>query len=86
MSLQRERRIKGYTLIPMVVIGIVAGALVGMAFALGGLGIDGAGGPRNPASLIFFVAPPAVCWALGWIAYKLALRFAPVRPDETDGL
>lgn len=86
MSLTRERRIRSYTLIPLVVVGIFAGAFVGLAFSLGSFGPIPGNGHRNPGALIFFIAPPAVCWALGWIAYKLALRFAPERPDETDGL
>jgi hypothetical protein len=84
MSMTRERRIRNYTLIPFVVLGILAGALGGLAFALGSFGSLGTG-PRNPGGLVFFIAPPMVGWALGSIAYRLAMRFAPVRPDD-DGL
>lgn len=73
MDLERDRRLRNYTLIPLVVIGIVAGALLGIGFGLGMYG-EGAATRGNPAGIVFFIAPPAVCAAIGWIAYRVARR------------
>lgn len=81
MSFSRDRRIKSYTLVPMIIVGILAGAAGGLAFALGAFGTI-QGGPRNPGGIIFFVLPPLVCWAIGSIAYRIALRFAPMRDGD----
>ena len=83
MSFSRDRRIRSYTLVPMIILGVLAGAAGGLAFALGAFGAMH-GGPRNPGGLIFFIAPPLVCWAIGSIAYRVALRFAPMRADDAD--
>ncbi|MGE0399869.1 MAG: hypothetical protein AB7T06_24350 [Kofleriaceae bacterium] len=75
MDITRDRRLRAYTLIPFVVLGILAGALGGLGFGLGFWG-EGAGTRGNPAGLVFFVAPAVACWAIGWLAYRIARRFA----------
>lgn len=69
---QRERRV----LVVAAVIGIVAGALCGVGYALDAFGgfARGAGGSRNPAALIFFVAPFGVCMGIGFVIYKIRGR------------
>ena len=74
-EISRDQRLRGYTLVPLTVLGIVLGAVLGLAFALGGIG-EGAATARNPAGLIFFVLPPAVCMGLGWISYRVARAIA----------
>jgi hypothetical protein len=69
-ALQRDQRHR-MVLVVAAIIGIVASAMLGMAFALGGLDVTGAGGPRNPASLIFFIAPFAVSMAFGYAIYGI---------------
>jgi len=74
-ALQRDQRHRT-VLIVAAIVGIVASTLLGMAFALGGLDVHGAGGPRNPASLFFFVAPFAVSMGIGYAIYGV-LRLVP---------
>ncbi len=79
-ALQRDQRHR-MVLVVAAIIGIVANALLGMAFALGGLDVHGAGGPRNPASLVFFIAPFAASMAIGYAIYGvLRLATRPRRP------
>ena len=66
---QRDRRI----IVVAAVIGILASVALGVAFSLGGLGA-GAGGPRNPGGLIFFIGPFAVCLAIGYAVHALVRR------------
>ena len=71
LQTQRDR----WILVVAAIIGIIASAALGMAFSLGALGgVTGAGGPRNPAGLIFFVGPFAVCMGLGYIIHGLVRR------------
>jgi hypothetical protein len=61
-------------LVVATVIGILAGAALGIAATLGAFDTHGASGHRNPALFIFFVGPVAVSMAVGWLLYKLAAR------------
>lgn len=70
---ERDRRLRNWTLIPFVVLGIVAGALLGLAFGLGAIG-QGAATRGNPGGLIFFAAPPMVFGTIGWLLYRLLSR------------
>src|SRR5262249_14921176 len=74
-ELQRERRHRMVLVVPAGT-GMVAGALLGMGVALGG--VSGAGGPRNPAMLIFFVGPFAASMAIGYAIYGV-LRWRALR-------
>jgi hypothetical protein len=69
---QKDRTI----IVVAAVIGIIASAALGLAFTLGGLGnaASGASGARNPASLIFFVGPFAVCMAIGYLVHAIVRR------------
>ena len=69
---QRERRI----IVVAAVIGIIASALMGVAFSLGALGglAAGSGGPRNPGGLIFFIAPFAICLGIGYGIHAIVRR------------
>jgi hypothetical protein len=64
-QLQRDRQI----IVVAAVIGILASTALGMVFALGGLAHGG--GPRNPGGVIFFVAPFAVCMAIGYAVHAI---------------
>ena len=72
LQTQRDRRI----IVVAAVIGIVASAVVGVAFSLGALGglAAGSGGPRDPGGLIFFVAPFAICLGLGHAVHAIVRR------------
>jgi hypothetical protein len=74
-DLATERRHR-MVLVVAAVIGIVTGALLGIASALGAM--PTAGGPRNPAMLIFFVGPFAVSMGIGYAIYGL-LRWRSAR-------
>jgi hypothetical protein len=67
VELQREQR-RRMVLVVAAVIGIVASAMTGMGFALGGMA---GGGPRNPGALLFFVGPFALAMGLGYVVYGL---------------
>ena len=66
---QRDRHI----VVVAAVIGILASVALGVAFAAGGLGewTDGARGAGNPAGLIFFIAPFAICMGLGYLVHRV---------------
>lgn len=69
---QRHRRV----LVVAAVIGIVSGVATGMGFVLGAMG-DAARapiGPRSPGLLVFFVGPPIVCMAIGYVIFALLRR------------
>jgi hypothetical protein len=68
MALERRHRT---VLIVAAVVGILASAATGVAFALGGFEhlARGASGYRNPGGLVFFVAPFAVAMAIGYAIY-----------------
>lgn len=74
-ELGRERRHR-LVLVVAAASGIITGAAAGTAFSLGAFGdaARGAVGPRNPAALIFFIGPPAVCMALGYAIFALLRR------------
>jgi hypothetical protein len=65
-DLATERRHR-MVLVVAAVIGIVAGALLGLGATLGG--VSGGGGPRSPAMLVFFVGPFAVMMGIGYAIY-----------------
>ena len=65
-DLATERRHR-MVLVVAAVIGIVAGALIGLGATLGG--ISGGGGPRSPAMLVFYVGPFAAMMGLGYAIY-----------------
>jgi hypothetical protein len=58
---------------------IVVAAVIGIVFALGGLGTwsHHAGGGRNPGGLIFFVAPFAACMAIGYTVHAIVRHMRP---------
>jgi len=66
---QRDRRV----IVAAAVLGIIASVITGLMFATGALGewTRGASGTRNPAGLVFFVAPFAICLGLGHIVYRI---------------
>ena len=68
VELQREQR-RRWVLIVAAVIGIVASAMTGMGYALGGMAAGA--GTRNPGALIFFVGPFAIAMAIGYAIYGL---------------
>ncbi|HEU0033676.1 MAG TPA: hypothetical protein VFQ53_23780 [Kofleriaceae bacterium] len=72
-DLQREQRART-ALVIGAVIGIIAGAIGGLAFGLGAIDARGATGPRNPAGLIFFLAPYAVAQSIGYVIYRWLRR------------
>jgi len=61
-----ERRHR-MVLVVAAVIGIVAGALIGIGASLHG--ISGANGARNPGMLVFFVLPFMASMAIGYAIY-----------------
>ncbi|HUJ63840.1 MAG TPA: hypothetical protein VLX92_35310 [Kofleriaceae bacterium] len=65
MARERKHRV---VLLIAAVIGILASAAGGLAFALGAIG-RGAATMRNPGALVFFVAPFAVAMAIGYAIY-----------------
>jgi hypothetical protein len=68
IQMQRDR----WILVVAAVIGILAGAVLGVAFSLGALAsTSGATGPRNPAALIFFIGPFAICMGLGYAIHAI---------------
>jgi len=75
---QRDRRI----IVVAAVIGIVASVIAGVLFATGSLGewTRGASGNRNPAGLIFFVAPFAICLGIGHIVHRIVRSRRPPPP------
>jgi uncharacterized membrane protein YidH (DUF202 family) len=78
----RERRHR-MVLVVAAVIGIVAGALIGIGASLQGL--SGAGGARNPGMLVFFVAPFMAAMAVGYAIYGL-LRWRASSSASLRGL
>jgi hypothetical protein len=71
-AFQREQRLRTI-LVVAVVVGILAGALCGMAASLGAFGF-GFGGPRSPAGLIFFIGPFAAAMTLGYAVHSVTRR------------
>jgi len=69
---RRDRR----PLVIAAVIGIVAGAALGMGFTLGALGsaAEGTHGVHRTAALLFFIGPPIVSMAIGYAAVALRRR------------
>ena len=68
VELQREQRHR-MVLVVAAVIGIVASAMTGMGYALGG--VAAGAGVRNPGALIFFVGPFAIAMGIGYAIYGL---------------
>src|SRR5262245_56974819 len=77
---ERDRRHR-VVLVVAAVIGIVAGALLGVGIALGGF----VTGPRNPAILAFFMAPFLASMALGYAVYGV-LRWRAASSGRAGGL
>ncbi|HUJ57697.1 MAG TPA: hypothetical protein VLX92_04380 [Kofleriaceae bacterium] len=73
----RDRRQRNILVVAGVV-GILASATLGIAFTFDLLGswAHGASGNGNPAGLIFFVGPFALCMAIGYAMYRLSRRLA----------
>jgi uncharacterized membrane protein YidH (DUF202 family) len=65
-DLATERRHRT-VLVVAAVIGIVAGALIGIGASL--QGFSGAGGARNPGMLVFFIAPFMASMGIGYAIY-----------------
>ena len=74
-AVKRERR-QRTILVVAAVVGILASVCCGLAFTLDLFGswTHGATGPRNPAALVFFVAPFAVCMAIGYAIHWVVRR------------
>jgi hypothetical protein len=83
MNHAHDQRLRHYTLIPFVVLGILGGVYAGVGFGLGMHG-EGAATRGNPAALAFFVVPPMVFSFLGWVAYRIARRFARTSQTEAE--
>lgn len=77
---QRDRRI----IVVAAVVGILASAGCGIAFGLGGFAHLGHGGARNPAGLVFFVAPFFVCYGLGHLLHAVVRRARPRYAPEPE--
>ena len=71
-AFQRERRLRTILLVA-VVVGIIGGALCGMAASLGAFGF-GFGGPRSPAGLIFFIGPFVAAMVIGHTVHLVTRR------------
>jgi hypothetical protein len=71
---QAHHRRARMILVIATVLGILAGAGLGVAATLGAFDTHGASGHRNPALFIFFIGPVAVSMAVGWLLYKLVAR------------
>ena len=69
---RRDRR----PLVIAAVVGIIAGAALGMGFTLGALGSasEGTHGFHTPAALLFFIGPPIVSMTIGYAAVALRRR------------
>ena len=65
-DLATERRHRT-VLVVAAVIGIVAGALIGIGASL--QGFSGAGGARNPGMLVFFIGPFMASMGIGYAIY-----------------
>jgi hypothetical protein len=70
----RQAQRARWVLVVAAVVGIVASATLGMAFALGAFEVRGSGGHRNPGALVFFVAPFAGCMAIGYVVHAILQR------------
>ncbi len=77
---QRDRQI----VVVAAVVGILASAACGIAFGLGGFAHLGASGARNPAGLVFFVAPFFVCYGLGYVLHAVVRRARPRYVSEPE--
>ena len=73
---QRERRDRRVLVIAAAV-GIISGAVIGMAFVLGAIGDDAGpahGWLRNHGVVFFILGPPLVSMAIGYAIYAVRRR------------